>query len=206
MDAMPKRVDQHERRTRIADALLRVAAERGAEAVSLRHVAAEAGVSTGMVQHYFRTKDEMLLFALDAVSERTRARLGDDDAGVGPSPAPGAFVRALLVQQLPFDDTRRIEDRVALAFHAYAARNPAIAGRLREANAQLRAYLADLVRGAMAAHQAPAHLDPHNTAIALLALVEGLGVQAAVEQYGPQEALDALDVHLEAVFGTVDRA
>ena len=52
---MPKKVDRQERRTRIADALMRVAADQGLEAVSLRHVAAEAGVSAGMVQHYFRT-------------------------------------------------------------------------------------------------------------------------------------------------------
>lgn len=206
MGDMPKQVDQHERRTRIADALLRVAADRGVEAVSLRHVAAEAGVSTGMVQHYFRTKDEMLLFALEAVSERTQARLAGGEAVLDQPPTPGAFVRTLLVQQLPFDDTRRIEDRVALAFHAYAARNPSIAGKLREANSRLRAYLADLIRGAQAAHEVPTHLDPHHTATALLALVEGLGVQAAVEHHGPEEALGALDAHLETVFGAADRS
>ena len=37
---MPKKVDRQERRTLIADALVRVAAEQGLEAVSLRHVAA----------------------------------------------------------------------------------------------------------------------------------------------------------------------
>ena len=57
---MPKKVDHQERRTLIADALMRVAADQGLEAVSLRHVAAAAGVSSGMVQHYFRTKDEMM--------------------------------------------------------------------------------------------------------------------------------------------------
>jgi AcrR family transcriptional regulator len=55
---MPKKVDRQERRTLIADALMRVAADQGLAAVSLRTVAAEAGVSAGMVQPYFRTKDE----------------------------------------------------------------------------------------------------------------------------------------------------
>src|SRR3954467_4457371 len=55
---------------------MRVAAHQGLEAVSLRHVATEAGVSTGMVQHYFRTKDEMMTFATgpDASARRTAAR------------------------------------------------------------------------------------------------------------------------------------
>ena len=48
---MPKLVDHHERRTLLAAALLRVAATRGLMDVSLRHVAAEAGVTAGMVQH-----------------------------------------------------------------------------------------------------------------------------------------------------------
>lgn len=73
MEAMPKKVDRHERRTLIADALMRVAARQGLEAVSLRHVAAEAGVSPGMVQHYFRTKDEMMAFAMAVVRSATRS-------------------------------------------------------------------------------------------------------------------------------------
>ncbi|WP_280400234.1 TetR/AcrR family transcriptional regulator [Nocardia carnea] len=198
---MPKRVDHHERRTAIADALLRVAADRGVEAVSLRHVAAEAGVSTGMVQHYFRTKEEMLLFALEAVSERTHTRLSSEAADLGRSPTPGAFVRALLVQQLPFDETRRIEGRVALAFYAYTARHPAIAEKLNEANAQLGTYIADLIRRAQATGEAPTHLDPDLTSSALLALVEGLGVRAAVEHHPPGDALTVLDAHLQTVFG-----
>ena len=67
---MPKRVDPLARRHSIAEAVFRLAAARGADAVSLRDVAGEAGVSLGMVQHYFRSKDEMLLFALDHMRDR----------------------------------------------------------------------------------------------------------------------------------------
>jgi AcrR family transcriptional regulator len=55
-----------------------LAATRGLEAVSLRHVATEAGVSTGMVQHYFRTKDEMMTFALEMVMDNIQARATAD--------------------------------------------------------------------------------------------------------------------------------
>ncbi|MBF6347667.1 MULTISPECIES: TetR/AcrR family transcriptional regulator [Nocardia] len=202
---MPKQVDHHERRTRIADALLRVAADRGVEAVSLRHVAAEAGVSTGMVQHYFRTKDEMVDFALEAVSERTRSRLAGEIADLGPAPAPEVFLRALLVQQLPFDETRRIEGRVALAFYAYTARNSAIAAKLDADTAQLADYVGNLIRAAQTAAEVPAHLDPVHTAAALLALVEGLGVRAATGYQAPEDALAVLDAHLTAVFAPATR-
>ncbi|WP_233157170.1 MULTISPECIES: TetR family transcriptional regulator [Amycolatopsis] len=38
--------------------------------MSLREVAAEAGVSMGRVQHYFASKDDMLGFALELANER----------------------------------------------------------------------------------------------------------------------------------------
>ncbi|MFI6031685.1 TetR/AcrR family transcriptional regulator [Amycolatopsis magusensis] len=185
---MPKRVDHHERRVRIADALLRVAADDGVEAVSLRHVAAAAGVTTGMVQHYFRTKEEMLLFALEAVSERVEARIAAHPRGAL------ELVRALLVEQLPLDETRRAEGRVALAFQAAATHSEAIAAKLREASEGLRAHLAGLLREVTSA-------DPHQTATALLALVEGLGMQAVTGNYPPEEALSVLEAHLELVTG-----
>ena len=47
------------------DALWRITRRQGWDAISLRNVAAEAGVSMGMVQHYFTTKDQMLRFAVE---------------------------------------------------------------------------------------------------------------------------------------------
>ena len=118
---MPKRVDHRERRTLIADALMRVAAERGLEAVSLRHVAAAAGVSSGMVQHYFRTRDEMMTFALAVVRDRNEARVTRAIAALGETPAPRELLRTMLAALLPLDEERRADGRVALAFLAYTA-------------------------------------------------------------------------------------
>ncbi|WP_040840432.1 TetR/AcrR family transcriptional regulator [Nocardia brevicatena] len=191
---MPKLVDHGERRRRIADALLRVAADRGVEAVSLRHVAAEAGVTAGMVQHYFSNKEELLHFALDAVTENVTARIstGDDE--------PGAIVRELLTQLLPLDEQRRIEGRVSVTFFAYAATNPAIAEALRANSMQQRDFLAEQIRSAQAAGQAPTALDPEMTAMTMLALVEGLGIQVNSGLFPPAEALRAFDDYLTVVF------
>ncbi len=198
---MPKRVDHHARRTLIAGAMMRLAADRGLESVSLRHVAAEAGVSSGMVQHYFRTKDEMMAFALDVVSQNVQARLAATTDDLGESPSPVALVRALLVELLPFDEPRRAEGRAALAFLAYAAVRPAVAAALREDTARLREFVADRIRDAQAAGEAPASLEPAHTATALLALVEGLGVNVLGEHYSPDTALAVFDAHLSTLFG-----
>ncbi|MFC4565552.1 TetR/AcrR family transcriptional regulator [Nocardiopsis mangrovi] len=199
---MPKRVDHRARRTQIADALMRLAASQGLEAVSLRHVAAEAGVSTGMVQHYFRTKDEMMAFALDVVmdgiQERMAAAGGGGTGGGARRGAPSARddVRALLVQLLPLDEQRSREGHVALAFLAYAATKPALAEGLRTSAARMRAHLADRIRAG-----GVGGADPARAAAALLALVDGLGVHALSGQLPADDALAALDAHLDSLFG-----
>ncbi|MFC5061103.1 TetR/AcrR family transcriptional regulator [Actinomycetospora atypica] len=190
---MPKKVDHHARRTLLADALMRVAAQRGLEDVSLRHVAAEAGVTSGMVQHYFRTKDEMMVFALGAVRDRVEQRLAadpvPDDAG------PRHQVEVLLVQLLPLDEERELEAHVSLAFQAYAAVKPEIAEELRADTSRMREGLAGLVAAAGAV------VDPALAAVALLSLVEGLTLHTLGRHLTADEALAALRAHLDLVLG-----
>ncbi|GAA4754095.1 TetR/AcrR family transcriptional regulator [Actinomycetospora chibensis] len=192
---MPKQVDPHERRTLLADALLRVAATRGLMDVSLRHVAAEAGVTAGMVQHYFRTKDDMMVFALDVVSARVQARLEADPTT---HDGPRAVVRALLVQLLPVDDDRVLEGRVAIAFHAYAASRPTVATRLREDTRGMRAMIAEQIRSA-----GRGALEPEQAATGLLSLVEGLAVHVLGGHVTADHAVATLDAHLRMAFGHV---
>ncbi len=181
---MPKQVDHRERRAQIADALMRVAAGQGLEDVSLRHVAAEAGVSAGMVPHYFRTKEEMMLFAMARVAEKVTARLAAERDG---------SLRALFVQMLPLDEERRTEAQVSLAFVSYAMVRPALGAGLRRQTVQLRAHVADRIR---AAGVAP---DPDRAAAALLALVDGLAVHVLGRTCTGHEALAILDAHLDTV-------
>jgi AcrR family transcriptional regulator len=187
---VPKQVDHHERRTLLADALLRVAARDGLMDVSLRHVATEAGVTAGMVQHYFRTKDEMMIFALDVVAARVRARLEDDHD-------PRRLVRSLLVQLLPLDADRELEGRVAVAYHAYAATRPDVAARLEQDTRGMRASVADHIRAG--GHDGP--LDPDVAATGLLALVEGLAVHVLGGHLDGDTALATLDAHVDLAFG-----
>ena len=190
---MPKKVDHHARRTLLADALMRVAAQRGLEDVSLRHVAAEAGVTAGMVQHYFHTKDEMMVFALAAVRDRVEQRLAadpvPDDAG------PRRQVEALLVQLLPLEPERELEAHVSLAFQAYAAVKPDIAEELRADTSRMREGLAGLIAAAGAV------VDPALAAVALLSLVEGLSLHTLGRHLTAGEAVAALRAHLDLVLG-----
>jgi AcrR family transcriptional regulator len=196
---VPKKVDHHARRTLLADALMRVAARKGLEDVSLRHVAAEAGVTAGMVQHYFRTKDEMMAFALAAVRERVEQRLG-----AAPMPSdtgPRHQVEALLVQLLPLDRERELEAHVSLAFQAYAAVKPDIAEDLRTETRGMRTALARRITEAQERAGAAANVAPDLAAAALLSLVEGLSLHVLGHHLTPQDALAVLRAQLDLVLG-----
>ena len=186
---MPRKVDHDERRRLIADALISVAAGQGLEAVSLRHVAAAAGVSSGMVQHYFRTKDEMMAFALAVVRERSQARVTQAVAGLGDDPPPRLLLRTIVATLLPLDDDKRDDGRVALAFLAYAAVRPSAAAMLRADTAQMTEFIAGLLPAPDA-----------RIAAGLLALMEGLGVYLLGGPYTAGQALDALDAPLDLVY------
>jgi AcrR family transcriptional regulator len=187
---MPKKVDHLQRRTRIADALMRVAADQGLEAVSLRHVAAEAGVSAGMVQHYFRTKDEMMGFAFAVVRDRSQVRVTEAVARLGDDPPPRLLLRTFIAALLPLDGDVRDDGRVALAFLAYAAVRPAASTALREDTRQMTGFIAGLLPGPHAAE----------TAAGLLALMEGLGVYLLGGHCTAEEALRAIDAQLDTMF------
>ncbi|MEO0543867.1 MAG: TetR family transcriptional regulator C-terminal domain-containing protein [Pseudomonadota bacterium] len=61
---MPKVVDHEERRNSIARAAMLEIAEGGIEDLRLKDVAARAGWTTGVLTHYFKSKEELLSEAL----------------------------------------------------------------------------------------------------------------------------------------------
>jgi AcrR family transcriptional regulator len=198
---MPKQVDHQERRERIASALMRVAARDGLEGVSLRNVAAEAGVTSGMVQHYFPSKDEMMAFAMRSASARYEARIDQAVASLGADATGREVVGAILMALLPADEGQEADGRVALAFQSYAATRRAAAARLGHDDTELRAFIADRVREARAAAAARADIDPVLAATGLLATAEGLGVQLLSTDLTVDVAAAALQAQLDLTFG-----
>lgn len=187
---MPKVVDHEERRRLIADAVRRIAADRGLEAVSLGEVAAEAGMSKGLLQHYFSSKDEMLRFATTTLRGQVETRL---TAEFGDS-VPG--LRATILALLPVDEGTRTDALVANAFLMRALKDPQIAERFRTGHAQLRELIAALIAEAQAARDLPPGLDPAAEADLILALVSGLADAVLLGHRTPDEAAHLVDLHL----------
>ncbi|WP_369359139.1 TetR/AcrR family transcriptional regulator [Streptomyces sp. cg2] len=191
---MPRQVDHESRRRRIADAVCQLADESGLEGVTLRDVAARAEVSMGAVQRCFRTKEEMLVFALTHIGEQITARM---TTRLASSPAQSARTTlghaatevALLQEQ------QRAEARVWLAFVAQAAVTPRLAASLRDSYAELQQLFARLIA------EATGTATPQRSARALLALTDGLTTHVLIGHLSPTEALDVLDDHLTRLWG-----
>ncbi|HEX7308721.1 TetR/AcrR family transcriptional regulator [Lentzea sp.] len=175
---MPKQVDYDSRRRQIAEAVCLLADEHGPEGVSMRDVAARAQVSLGAVQRCFRTKEEMLLFAVHHVGERVRARL-TADASLGQVAEEVALLR----------DEHRAQARIWLAFVAQAAVKEPLAGPLRESYAALHELLVRLATESGLA-------DPPGEARALLALADGLTTHVLIGHLSAEQAEAVLRTHV----------
>jgi AcrR family transcriptional regulator len=175
---MPKIVDHEQRREELAAAVWRLASRDGLDAVTIRAVSAEAGWSTGALHHYFSDKEELLLFAFQTVADRVGRRVA---TAREESRDPLELARALLAIGLPLDDERRDETRVWFAFLGLALTRPPLARAQRLAYDQWRRIVADALRDAQQRGDIDAEVGVEREAAALVALVDGLAVQASFD-------------------------
>ena len=197
---MPKKVDHRERRTAIAESVWRLTARGGIEAVTMRQVAADAGISLGQVQHYFTGKDDLLSLAYDLVGEHLTARTSTRDHPGDEQPEPRGQVRDLLVERLPLDEERTLEAHVTFAFLARATVAPELAARIRKTHADLHDVIVDHLRRGQRGGTVGVHLDPAREARTLLAVLDGLTAHVLIGHHSPADAEYALDTHLDDLF------
>ncbi|WP_030805971.1 TetR/AcrR family transcriptional regulator [Streptomyces sp. NRRL S-337] len=203
---MPKRVDHAERRTQIAEALVRVAGRRGLHAVGMRDVAAEAGVSLRLVQYYFETKEKLLLYGLQHLAVRFGERVTARARSAGTAPGPRATVESLLLTSLPTDEESRAFHLVYTSYAVLSVTEPALAAQpfLQQPGAA-EDVLTDLLSQAAAAGLTTPDLDPRLEASSLLALSAGLGTSILVGHRTPDSALTVLHHHLDRIFAGPER-
>jgi TetR/AcrR family transcriptional repressor of bet genes len=107
---MPKIVDHDERRDQIALVACRVVAENGFDQATIVRIAREAGYTTGMVAHYFDTKQDIIIAALRLILRRIEERL------TKPSGDAQTDLLTVLSEALPIDEQRYIECAFWTAF------------------------------------------------------------------------------------------
>ncbi|MFC7302812.1 TetR/AcrR family transcriptional regulator [Streptomyces monticola] len=197
---MPKQVDHEARRQAIAEALFRIASTKGLEGASLRDVAAGADISLGQLQHYFRTKDEMLLFALQRINGLADQRIRERIEALGGTATPRDILRECLRGMMPLDDKSRTGYLVGVAYFMRAVHDEALRGLAQEGIPQLRAFFADQLSRARADGELAEGRDPEDEAMRLICLVEGLSTYIVLDVHTKRQALRMLDRHLDELF------
>jgi TetR/AcrR family transcriptional regulator, transcriptional repressor of bet genes len=199
---MAQRVDHDQRRRRIAEALWRVAASRGLHDVGLREVAGEAGISLGALQHYFASKDDMLVFTLELVGQEARRRVQDRLAALPGPPSPESVIRESLAEMLPLSQESRTGLLVHVAYLARAVHNERLRAVTIDGIWPLRDLFAEMLRRAAAAGQLARDCDPNSEAMRLICLAEGVANYVLLETLTAAEGRNLVDAHLAGLFRT----
>ncbi|NED99189.1 TetR/AcrR family transcriptional regulator [Phytoactinopolyspora halotolerans] len=175
---MPRVADHDARRRQIADAVIGLIAHSGFDAATVARVSREAGVSVGLVQHYFRSKDDLLLFAyrqvVTDINERVAGCLADGERA---RRTISAVVFASMMELLPLDHRRRGEYRVIRAFLGRSVDNPAMSAIAGETVRMIHAELATAVRNGKECGEVEPAVDESLAALRIAALVDGLAAQ-----------------------------
>jgi AcrR family transcriptional regulator len=170
---MPKIVDHDRQREKFAEAAIRLIARDGFEGMTMRAVAAEAGLSYGSLFHYFDSKDELLMYAVrHSTSQQTR-RVNE---------YASKFTGLKALQHLLFDDTIvtktvRDDSVVWLAFLYKAALQQRFAEMHIELIDGWFARIKGLLDGAQESGEIPADIDTAFEARAIWVYSAGIGQQ-----------------------------
>ncbi|MFE9959621.1 TetR/AcrR family transcriptional regulator [Micromonospora sp. NPDC005299] len=170
---MPARGDHDARRADVSAAVWRVLAVRGFGGLTLRAVAAEMGVSTGLLTHYFPNKRALVRHAVDVAERHTDARDRHAAAGEG-RPA----LRAALLDVLPLTDEATVMSRVWVSYWDGALADEEFAADQRRRYDRWRARLRAQVDAALRGAPAGPGTDPDDLVATCAAFAHGLVVQA----------------------------
>ncbi len=193
---MPAIIDHEARRTALAEVAADLVATGGAEAATVRAVAAAAGFSTKAVTHYFPDKRALMLLTY------RHAALSSKERTDASQPADGGDVAALLYALLPTEPRVERNWRVWFSFWGMAIADPEFAAEQRQ---RVRDFV-DQIAGILARDPAFAHLPParlRDIASALLAGLIGIITQAIFDPdtWPPERQQRAIDDMLARIAG-----
>ncbi|MEN0084494.1 MAG: TetR family transcriptional regulator C-terminal domain-containing protein [Leifsonia sp.] len=189
-----------ERRAELSAAARDLALADGLAAVTLRGVAARAGVASALVAHYHPAMDELVASAFTAV---VGAELAEVRALLAESEGATARLAALLGTLL--DGSRDDVTLVWVEAWALGRRNEALAAAVREQMDAWQELILGIVEEGVAAGEFTV-ADPAQTAWQLLGMIDGLNAQALVRWGAGGDRAPALARAVERMLDLPDGA
>lgn len=190
---MPKLVDHEERRAEIAKVVIKTIATHGMQGTTIRSVSRTGGFSSGVLAHYFSSKESMIDFAFgavaDAIMERVAVRLASSDSG-------REQARAVLEEFLPLSEVHGQETSVSVSFWNEALHNPNLRPLFSDRYGRWRTLLETILRRAIETSELVPRADVEEQVDVMIAAVDGLAVAWMIEGAGRSErrarAIDAV--------------
>ncbi len=194
---MPKIVDHEQRRDEIALVACRVVAEHGFDQATIVRIAREAGYTTGMVAHYYDTKQEIIIAALRLILRRIEQRL------TRPAGDTQSDLITILTEALPVDEARFTECAFWTAFWGQVSADK----KLKRINAwvhreYMRLFERCLAQGWPAwTHWPPAVKD--QVLRSVVTFINGLTASAVASQsdWPADKQIEQLRLHLQLLHG-----
>lgn len=206
------RLVRDEREESILAAARRALAERGFEATRIVDIARGAGVSTGTVHYYFKTKDEVLLAALRWANETPYRRL---ETALEEKSDPVSRLALLIDVAVPYPGWLEEQYLLWIELVSRVLRAPELRPESQRVGVRWRRYFREVIEegGRTGAFHPVAPAD--EVAERLVGLADGLAFRALAEDITPErvhgflcrfaaEQLGVAPASLE-VHGTVER-
>jgi TetR/AcrR family transcriptional regulator, transcriptional repressor of bet genes len=197
---MPKIVDHGERRQEIALAACQAIAKFGLDAVTLVDIATEAGCTTGMLAHYFKTKWDVIIAALRLMHVRLEKRLSD---GLN---TDNVRLEDILEDALPTTLEHRFESAAWLTFWGVAISRPELLDQTEQIHSDWRALVRRCVLRTTASSCSWSDELIEDVVSSIILFMDGMHVKALTRasMFPPTEQVRLLRAHVEALLAWAD--
>lgn len=182
-----------ERRGELLGKAVEIARAEGLSAVTLRRVAADLGVTPGLVSHYFSAAEQLTAAAFRAAAQQD---LDAANARVAAQRSASAKMLALIDYMLADDG----DEGSALWLETWtlARRNPVLAAEADDLTAQWVARIADIVAAGVEAGEFTVTGPVDAAARRVLTLIDGLGSQKVVRAVPAAEAVQIARTYVQS--------
>ena len=171
-------ISQQNRRLQVLEAAWQVIVRDGLDRTSLRAIAQYMGCTTGVVTHYFRNKQELILFALHQVTQRLETGIEE----VLKTAVGSDRIVTMLSVFLPVNQESEDILKVWIAFLGYAVGRNDLMEEHQKSSGRLRDLIINELKELQDNQVLRKDADINQEANALLALVNGLSIDSLIQK------------------------
>ena len=197
---MPRVVDHDARRRDFIEAAYDTIVEEGLDNTTVRAVAKKAGYTTGALVHYFKDKEELIKEALNYFGNDLRERM----VNVHQDRTGRAALHATLMEALPTNKRSAMSWRVWMALWYHSEANQSMRMEQRRRYREWFGRIAEMLDESRESGELGPEIDVNLEARALVAFVDGLGVQYLMSagRFPKRRLINLVDGYLRRLYGT----